>query len=149
MISWFSRKQSSVALNTTEKEYIATYLSSCEAIWLQKLISGLINLELDTTMILCDNQSCINMTENPLFHDRSKHIEIRYFYNQDMMQKGAIKLQYVSTDEQVPDVLTKPLSRESSNTFETRLVWFGKTFLERGSSDVAVGLYHPWELALK
>ena len=62
-------------------------------------------------MILCDNQSCIKMTENPVFHDRSKHIEIRYFYIRDMMQKGAIKLQYVSTDEQVVDVLTKPLSQ--------------------------------------
>ena len=73
-------------------------------------MSGLFNLELDTTMILCDNQSCIKMTENPVFHDRSKHIEIRYFYIRDMMQKGAIKLQYVSIDEQVADVLTKPLS---------------------------------------
>ena len=67
-------------------------------------------LELDTTVILCDNQSCIKMTENLVFHDRSKHIEIRYFYIRYMMQKGAIKLQYVSIDEQVVDVLTKPPS---------------------------------------
>ena len=72
-------------------------------------MSGLFNLELDTTVILCDNQSCIKMTKNPVFHNRSKHIEIRYFYIRDMMQKGTIKLQYVSTDEQVVDVLTKPL----------------------------------------
>ena len=76
MISWFSRKQSNVALSTTEAEYIATCSASYEAIWLQKLMSGLFNLELDTTVILCDNQSCIKMTENPVFHDRSKHIEI-------------------------------------------------------------------------
>ena len=92
MISWFSRKQSSVSLSTAEAEYIAAFSASCEAIWLQKLMSGLFNLELDTTMILCDNQSCIKMTENPVFHDRSKHIEIRYFYIRDMMQKGSIKL---------------------------------------------------------
>ena len=72
---------------------------------------GLLDLKLDTTVILCDNQSCIKMIENPLFHDKSKHIEIQYFYIWDMVQKGAIKLQYVSTDEQVADVLTKPLSR--------------------------------------
>ena len=76
MISWFSRKQSSVAVSTTEVEYKAAFFASCEAIWLQKLLSGLFNLELDTTVILCDNQSCIKMTENPEFHDRSKHIEI-------------------------------------------------------------------------
>ena len=85
MISWFSRKQFSVALSTAEAEYIAACSTSCEAIWLRKLLSGLFNLELDTTVILCDNQSCIKMTENPVFHNRSKHIEIRYFYIQDMM----------------------------------------------------------------
>ena len=53
---------------------------------------SLFNLELDVTVILCDNQSCIKMSENPVFHDRSKHIEIRYFYIRDMIQKGAIKL---------------------------------------------------------
>ena len=76
MISWFSRKQSSVAISTAEAEYIAACSTSCEAIWLQKLMSGLFNLELDTTVILCDNQSCIKMTENPLFNHKSKHIEI-------------------------------------------------------------------------
>ena len=80
MISWFSRKQSSVALSTAEAEYIAACSASCEAIWLRKLMSRLFNLELDTTVILCDNQSCIKMTENPVFHDRSKHIEIRSFH---------------------------------------------------------------------
>ena len=73
-------------------------------------MSGLFNLHLDTTVILCDNQSCIKMTEKPVFHDKSKHIEIRYLYIRDMIQKGAIKIEYVSTDEQVVDVLTKPLS---------------------------------------
>ena len=84
-------------------------------------MSGLFNLELDTTVILCDNQSCIKMTENPVFRDRSKHIEIRYFYIRDMMQKGAIKLQYVSTDEQVADVLMKPLSRVKFEHFRDNL----------------------------
>ena len=67
-------------------------------------------MELDTTIILYDHQSCINMTENPVFHDKSKHIEIRHFYIRDMVQKGAIKLHYVGSNEQVADILTKPLS---------------------------------------
>ena len=69
-------------------------------------MSVLFELELDNTMILCGNQSCIKMTENLVFHDKSKHIEIRYIYIRDMVQKGAIKLQYVSTDDQVADILT-------------------------------------------
>ena len=67
-------------------------------------------MELETTMILCDNQGCIKMTENLVFHDKSQHTEILYFYIRDMVQKGAIKLHYMSTDEQFTDVMTKPLS---------------------------------------
>ena len=70
MISWFNKKQSGVALSTTEAEYIVVCSDSCESIWIQKLMSGLFDPELDTTVILCDNQSCIKMMENPLFHDK-------------------------------------------------------------------------------
>jgi hypothetical protein len=73
-------------------------------------------------VILCDNQSCIKMTENLVFHDRSKNIEIHYHFIHDMVQRGALKLQYISTDEQVVDVLTKPLSRVKLNNFEISLV---------------------------
>jgi hypothetical protein len=76
MISWQSRKQSNIALITMEEEYIVACSTSCEAIWLRKLLIGLFDLEMEATTILCDNQSCIKMTENPVFHDRSKHTEI-------------------------------------------------------------------------
>jgi hypothetical protein len=121
MTSWQSRKQSSIALSTTEAEYIVACSASCEAIWLQKLLTGLFDLEMEAIVILCDNQSCIKMTENPVFHDKSKHIEIRYHYIRDMVQRGAIKLQYVGTDEQVADVLTKPLSRVKFEHFRDKL----------------------------
>ena len=72
-------------------------------------------------MILCDKQSCIKMTENPVFHDRSKNIEIHYHYIRDMVQRGALKLLYVSTDEQVADVLTKPLSCVKFEHFQDKI----------------------------
>jgi hypothetical protein len=121
MISWQSGKQSNIALSTAEAEYIATCSASCEAIWLRKLLIGLFDLEMEATMILCDNQSCIKMIENPVFHDRSKHIEIRYHYICDIVQRGALKLQYVSRYEQVVDVLTKPLSRVKFEHFRDKL----------------------------
>jgi hypothetical protein len=111
MISWHNRKQSNIALSTAEAEYIVVCSANCEAIWLHKLLTGLFDPEIEATTILCDNKSCIKMTENLVFHDKSKHIEIKYHYICDMVQRGAIKLQYISTDEQVVDVLTKPLSR--------------------------------------
>ena len=72
----FSRNQSSVALNTAKVEYIAACSASFKAICIWKFMSGLFYLELDTIVILCDNQSCIKMMENPVFHDKSKNIEI-------------------------------------------------------------------------
>jgi hypothetical protein len=111
MISWQSRKQSNISLSTTEAEYISVCSASCKPICLQKLLIGLFDLEMEATMFLCDNQRCIKMTENPVFHEKSKHIDIRYHYIRDMVQIGSIKLQYISTDEQVVDVLTKPLFR--------------------------------------
>jgi hypothetical protein len=62
-------------------------------------------------MILCDNQSCIKMMENPVFHDKSKHIDIGYHHIHDMVKRGVVKLQYVGTGEKVADLLNKPLSR--------------------------------------
>jgi hypothetical protein len=76
MISWQSWKQSSIALSTAEAKYIAACSASCEAIWLRKLLTSLFDLEMEATTILCNNQSYIKMTENLVFHDKSKHIEI-------------------------------------------------------------------------
>ena len=76
---------------------------------------------LDTTMILCDNQSGIRLTENPVFHNRSKHIDIRYHFIRDMVQQGDIRLDHIGTDEQVVDILTKPLGKVKFLTFRERL----------------------------
>jgi hypothetical protein len=84
MTSWQSRKQSSIDLITKKEKYITTCSTSCESIWIQKLLTGLFDLEMESTVILCDNQSCIKMMENPIFHDKLKHIEIQYHYIHDM-----------------------------------------------------------------
>jgi hypothetical protein len=60
-------------------------------------------------VIYCDNKSCVKLSKNLVFHDRSKQIEIKYHFIRDMVQKGAVKLQYISTNEQIVDILTKPL----------------------------------------
>ena len=61
------------------------------------------------------------MLENPVFHDKSKHIEIKYHYMRDMVLKGAVKLQYVAMNEQIADVLTKPLARVKFEYFRENL----------------------------
>jgi hypothetical protein len=80
MVFWIRWKQTSVALSTTEAKYIAASLASCEAVLLQKLLEGLFDQVQEPTLIHCDNQSCVKLSENHVFHDKSKKIEIKYHY---------------------------------------------------------------------
>ena len=76
---------------------------------------------LETTVIQCDNQSCVKLSENLVFHDRSKHIEMRYHYLQDMVQTGVIHLQYISTKEKITYIFTKPLTAVKIVYFRDKL----------------------------
>jgi hypothetical protein len=80
MISWSSRNQGSISQSTKEVEYITASDASKEEVWLRKLVFGLFGDKLKMMVVHCDNQSCIKLTENPIFHDRSKHIDMRYHY---------------------------------------------------------------------
>jgi len=80
-------------------------------------------------VIYCDNQSCIKLTENSVFHDRSKHIGIKYHFIGDYVQKGAVKLEYIPTDEQVADILTKALPWGKYVNFRDRMGVVKNTFL--------------------
>ena len=110
MTSWSSRKQGSIAQSIAKAEYIAASDASREAVWLRKLLLGLFQEKLETTVSHCDNQRYIKLKENLVFHDKSKHIEMKCHYIKDTVQRCAIKLQYIHTDEQIVDILTKPLS---------------------------------------
>jgi hypothetical protein len=80
MVSWCSRKQTSVVLSIAEEEYIALSVAICKAVWLHKILADLFGHVLDSTVIHCDNQSCVKLSENPMFHEKLKHIEIKYHY---------------------------------------------------------------------
>ena len=67
-------------LSTTEVYYVASFSASCESMWLQKPLSNLFDLELDVTCIFCNNRSYVKLSKNPLLHDKSKHIEIKFHY---------------------------------------------------------------------
>eukprot|EP00253_Pinus_taeda_P025920 PITA_25920 len=129
VVSWFSRKQTSFALSSFEAEYMVASQASCEAIWLRKLLYGPFDQELRPTTIHCDNQSCIKLTKNPVFHDRSKYIDIRYHFIRDYVQKGAVKLECISTNEQVADVLTESLPRGKHVHFRDKMGVVKNTFL--------------------
>jgi hypothetical protein len=95
-------------LSTTEAEYIALSMTVREAVWLHKLLADLFEHVLDSTIIHYGNQSCVKISDNPVFHDKLNHIEIKYHFIRDMVQRKEVLVQYLPTDEQVVDVLTKP-----------------------------------------
>ena len=76
MVAWYSKKHRSIALSLTEVEYMASSQATCEAIWMRKILVGLFGQLMDPTMIYYENQSCIKLSKNLVFHDWSKHIDI-------------------------------------------------------------------------
>jgi hypothetical protein len=82
---------------------------------------GLFGVHLRPTLIYCDNHSCIKFSENPIFHDNSNHIEIIYHFICDYVHRGTTELQYISTDCQVVDILTKELGKVKFVIFMDKL----------------------------
>ena len=78
---------------------MAASLAACEAIWMRKILVGLFGSHLDHTVIYCDNQSCIKLSVNPVFHDRSKHIEIWYHHIKDCVQWKIMLLSYIPMED--------------------------------------------------
>jgi hypothetical protein len=98
-VSWYNMKQRSMALSSVEAEYMAVSQAACEAIWMRKILVGLFGSHLDPTMIYGDNQSCIKLSINPMFHDRDKHKDIRYHHLRDCVQWKIMLLQYIPMED--------------------------------------------------
>ncbi|XP_052291943.1 uncharacterized protein LOC127900768, partial [Citrus sinensis] len=111
LVSWFSKKQNSVALSTTEAEYIAAGSCCAQALWMKQTLRDY-DINLEQIPIKCDNTSAINLSKNPIQHSRTKHIEIRHHFLRDHVQKGDIALEFISTEKQLADIFTKPLCEE-------------------------------------
>jgi hypothetical protein len=111
-ISWCSQKQKVVALSSCEAEYIAASTAACQGLWLGRLLADLMmKTEVEPVVLRIDNQSAISLCKNPVFDERSKHIDTRFHFIRDYVDAGSIDVQYVCINEQLVDILTKPLSR--------------------------------------
>ena len=107
MISWGSKKQELVTLSMAEAEYVAATHASKEAIWLCHLIGDLLLNSNSSTMLLCNNQSAVQLTHSDNYHAGMKHIDIRYHFICDVIEHGEIELVYCLTDNMTVDILTK------------------------------------------
>jgi hypothetical protein len=110
-VSWSSKLQPTVALSTAEAEYMAMCSAVQEAIYLRRSLKDLGIEQKKATVIHEDNTACIAMCHNPVNHQRTKHIDIRYHFTRLKVLEGVVKIKYVPTEYQLADILTKPLKK--------------------------------------
>ena len=108
-VSWSSKAQKSVALSTAEAEYMALSATAQELVWFRRLLKVLQIEHVDPTIIWEDNQSAIKISEDPVQHSRTKHIDTRYHFVRELVKDGLIAIEYCPTDVMVADILTKAL----------------------------------------
>ncbi|XP_056164317.1 secreted RxLR effector protein 161-like [Syzygium oleosum] len=108
-LSWMSRRQSVVALSSTEAEYMALTHAGKEAVWLRRLCLEL-GFEQGAIEVRCDNQWAIYLAKNPAFHSRTKHIDIQYHFIREKVEKKEVRLVKVDTVENSSDFLTKAVT---------------------------------------
>ncbi|GJW84324.1 retrovirus-related pol polyprotein from transposon TNT 1-94 [Tanacetum coccineum] len=114
LTSWFLKKQTALAISTTEAEYISAEKACQQALWMKQALIDY-DVQLDDVPIMCDNKGAIDLSKNPVQHSRTKHIKIRHHFLCDNVQKGHISIKKVPSVDNIADILTKPLKRESFN----------------------------------
>ena len=120
-ISWCSKRQPTVSLSTTEAEYRAAAMAAQESTWLIRLMQDL-HQPVDYALPLyCDNQSAVRLAENPVFHARTKHVEVHYHFIREKVLQEEIKMHQVKTDDQVADLFTKGLNGGKIEKFRRQL----------------------------
>ena len=108
-VSWTSKLQPTVALSTIEAEYMALSEATKEVIWIRQLLADLGYPQRSPTILYIDNQSSISLAKNPAIYSRIKHISIHYHFIREYLKNDEINIQFISTQEMIADILTKPL----------------------------------------
>src|SRR5664279_1683015 len=108
LVCWSSKKQNCIALSTTEDEYISAASCCAQLLWMRQTLKDY-GVIYDKVPLLCDNESAIKITHNPVQHSKTKHIEIRHHFIREHVEKGDIDLSYVPTKDQLADIFTKAL----------------------------------------
>lgn len=121
IVSWESRKQKTVALSSTEAEYMSLSDACKEALFLRKFLQEILGIT-PKVIIYNDNQSAQKLCRNSVFHARTKHIDIRHHFIRENVTNGIIDVEYLCTNDMIADLLTKPLSKEKHDKFLYQLL---------------------------
>lgn len=136
LISWKSKKQFVVSRSSTEAEYRSMALTTCEIIWLQQLLVDLCVPLTSPAKLFCDNKSVLHIAMNPVFHERTKHIDIDYHTVRDQIKARKLKTFHVSTTAQLADILTKALHHGPFHSLLRRMSISSLYHLEPDNSTV-------------
>lgn len=128
LVSWESTKQKTVALSSTEAEYMALTEATKEGIYLQNLLNELTNYS-NSVILYSDNQSALKLASNPVFHKRSKHIDVRHHFIRETIESGKIKTKYLESNEMPADILTKALGSNKHYKFMNMLGIISKFYI--------------------
>lgn len=121
LISWKTKKQSTISRSSAEAEYRAMANTTCEITWISGLLKDMgVNISQPTTLY-CDNKAAIHISEHPIYHERTKHIEIDCHLVREKTQEGKIKTSYIPTGEQQADIFTKALGKSQHNYLLSKL----------------------------
>jgi hypothetical protein len=120
LVCWSSKKQNCVSLSTAEAEYIAAGACCSQLLWMKRTLKDY-GINLKKVPLLCDNESAIKISQNPVQHSRTKHIEIRYHFLRDHVLKGDIVISHVKTEDQLADIFTKPLDEKRFSALRCEL----------------------------
>ncbi|KAK2359506.1 putative mitochondrial protein [Trifolium repens] len=111
LISWASKRQTTIAMSTTEAEYISAAKCCTQLLWMKYQLEDY-QISSNNIPLYCDNTAAIHLSKNPILHSRAKHIEIKHHFIRDYVQKGVIDLKFIETENQWADIFTKPLAVE-------------------------------------
>ncbi|GJU20230.1 hypothetical protein Tco_1153572 [Tanacetum coccineum] len=114
LTSWFAKKQTALAISTTEAEYVSAGKACQQALWMKQALIDY-DIRLDDVPIMCDNKGAIDLSKNPIQHSRTKHIEICHHFLRDNVQKGNISIEKVASKDNIAGIFTKPLKPEVFN----------------------------------
>ncbi|KAK9075210.1 hypothetical protein SSX86_003531 [Deinandra increscens subsp. villosa] len=136
LVSWSAKKQPTVSRSSCEAEYRAMANAAAEIIWLTHILRELHALPPDRPTLLCDNQSALFLTQNPVSHKRAKHIDLDYHFIRELVMSGKLHTKFVPTKLQVADIFTKSLSQPQFEFFREKLCLGPPPYRLRGDINV-------------